>query len=577
MAHISRQLRNGYTPSNLPDRNRSPDTLVCFGLTENGEKSRADFRHDTDMIAAGIRTKRFSRWVILCEDRYLFLAAFTAVLQCGKEAVLGAGVPDAYVKTNDTGFLTDSDCTEHENSSLNAETGKNEAQTGTAGSVITIYTTDSMEKPDPVTKYPYEFEAETEKLILQWGPFFSGRKVYSTVSHHHIYGLFFSVLLPFTMGIPFSRDRIEFPDQIRYAGYAPSVIISSPAFLGNMIKSRLPQNMFADTPVFFSSEGRLPLQTAERTAYVCGHWPIEIYCGTETGSVAYRQSKNGPGWTPFRTDRIMRTSEGKMNVHSPFTGSPEGITTSDLIELCEGGSFLLEGRTDLIEETEGKQVPPTAAELRILSSGLVEDACIILLPGKRQRFAAAVVLNDTGKYKFAGAHKGHIDMFFHFYLKSFPETAVLPEKWRYADTLPRDTLGNPEWNEIRKLFAGRTEKKHEIPVPESALSGRTKVTAGFSVPRDSGYFNSRRGKSPALPAAAQVGIAVRFSSRYLSAAPETGKTPCLRSRRPIPPDVRIMLELLCDEEKRKVTFRFIDPETKSVYSEGSFRTSARRS
>ena len=124
-------------------------------------------------------------------------------------------------------------------------------------------------------------------------PFLIIRKVYSTVNHHHIYGLLFTALLPIATGLPFRRRRIDFPTELSGIASESAVMASSPAFLKRLSAEADQPVGFKCAPVIYSSGGPLPVEVARRASELTGYWPMEIYGSTETGGIAYRQSKNG--------------------------------------------------------------------------------------------------------------------------------------------------------------------------------------------------------------------------------------------------------------------------------------------
>ena len=47
-----------------------------------------------------------------------------------------------------------------------------------------------------------------------WGERLAGTRVLASVSHQHIYGLLFRILLPLSLGLPFDRRSIDYPEQL---------------------------------------------------------------------------------------------------------------------------------------------------------------------------------------------------------------------------------------------------------------------------------------------------------------------------------------------------------------------------
>ena len=78
---------------------------------------------------------------------------------------------------------------------------------------IFLFTSGSTGKPKAVPQRMKEFEEDNAFIISKWAGEFTNRKLITTVSQHHIYGFLFGISLPFTLGCPFRRNRVEFPEE----------------------------------------------------------------------------------------------------------------------------------------------------------------------------------------------------------------------------------------------------------------------------------------------------------------------------------------------------------------------------
>ena len=319
---------------------------------------------------------------------------------------------------------------------------------------IMMYTSGSTGHPKAVHQRLTEFEMDNAFVIGKWGQEFLSRKLCATVSQHHIYGLLFTIMLPFTIAVPFRRKRIELPEEFELLDDENYMIIAVPAFLKRTCAEYSQEKLPLKNPWIFTSGGVLTPEVAKDTDGVFGFWPMEVYGSTETSGIAYRQSKNGLEWTPFDNAKIWKNEEGCLVIISPYIKDPAGFATGDLVEIGEDGKFLLKGRADSIVKIEEKRISVTEVENRILQSGLVQDVCVVPMSDRRQYLAAAIVLNAEGKEKFADTEKYLINRYFHDYLLQFFENVVLPKKWRYLEKLPTDVQGKKHKPEIQALFTG---------------------------------------------------------------------------------------------------------------------------
>jgi acyl-coenzyme A synthetase/AMP-(fatty) acid ligase len=448
---------------------RPPETVLCYnGSWQDGDyKTWQDFLEDTASLRRVIEGNGSAKWLLYAADYWYFLTGFTALLQCRKEILLSANVSPAYlaeIRDGGTAFLSDQDFPQergvlHIPSLLEVPRAYVPPDSplppvNADETAIVMYTSGTTGKPKAVFQRLTEFETDNRFILSKWGEEFLKRKLCSTVSPHHIYGLLFSVLLPFTAGVPFRRRRIEYPEEFEKLHDDSYLIVTVPAFLKRAVEGApLPLR----SPWIFTSGGVLSPEIAAKTDRIFGFWPVEVYGSTETSGIAYRQSRNGPEWTPFDDAEISKNDEDCLVVRSPYIKNPTGFVTGDLVDIRADGRFILKGRADSIVKIEEKRISLPEVENRILQSGLVADVCVLAMEDRRQYLAAALVLNERGKERFGADEKIEINRYFSEYLLQFFEHVVLPKKWRYLDALPLDTQGKKKKLEIEALFASYTE------------------------------------------------------------------------------------------------------------------------
>ncbi|NLC92184.1 MAG: acyl-CoA synthetase, partial [Treponema sp.] len=320
---------------------------------------------------------------------------------------------------------------------------------------IFLFTSGSTGKPKAVPQRMKEFEEDNAFIISKWGEEVNSRKLVTTVSQHHIYGFLFGISLPFTLGVPFRRNRIEFPEEFEKLVDEKYIIIATPAFLKRTVEIEDKLNM-KDVWIF-TSGGAVSPELAVDTNRVFGFYPLEVYGSTETSGIAYRQqNKDKLVWTPFENAKVWKGDDGCLRIISPYIKDPEGFATADLVEMLPDNKFLLKGRSDSIVKIEEKRISMTEIENRLLETGLIEDVKVVaMMNDVRQYLAAAIVLNEKGKEKFNGTEKFLINRYFHDFLLKYFENVVLPKKWRFLDKLPVDVQGKKHKIEIQALFESK--------------------------------------------------------------------------------------------------------------------------
>jgi len=595
---VQKKMPQSIPLSKFKNNSRPRATVLCYegSWSDAVYKTWGDFLDGTAGLRRVINAYNSEKWLLHCEDCWGFLLALTALFQCKKEILLSANVSPSYIEEirNSTAqktipFLTDRIFPEGESpintfhipsllkSPQNAGRQEEEVPAINADETsIIMYTSGSTGKPKAVRQRLTEFEADNRFIISKWGDEFLKRKLCSTVSQHHIYGILFSILLPFTLGVPLRRRRIEFPEEMEKLSDTEYMIITVPAFLKRAVEMESASALKLKSPWIFTSGGAVKFETAKKTNEVFGFWPLEVYGSTETSGIAWRQSVNGQEWTVFDNAEINQNQDGCLIIRSPYIKDPAGFETADMVEILKDGRFLLKGRIDSVVKIEEKRISFTEIENRILQSGLASDVCVISLEDNRQYLAAAVVFNGKGKERFEKLEKIDINKFWRTYLLQYFENTVIPKKWRYPETLPLDAQGKKKKEDIELLFSDENEARGALTSAGfNALVGMEKiiektensVSLEFSIPGTSPYFDGHFPGFPILPAVAQTELIIRFAERYLGTAVSPTEIKRVKFTNFIRPDTPLLLKIT--KKENAISFSIISPDNENVYSTGT--------
>ena len=462
---VDKKMIKAFSFTKFNADSRPDGHIVCFeGSWSDGVyKTWKDFLTDSAKMRAFISQNPADDWILHCEDYWYFLCTFTALLQCGKRILLTQNISEAFideVKKPGVEFLTDQNATGSasiqdiiEKSDLPDEQYiRSVPQVDSDKTRILMFTSGSTGKPKAVPQRMTEFELDNAFIISKWAKEFTSRKLVTTVSQHHIYGFLFGSSLPFTLGVPFRRTRITFPEEFEKLYDTEYMIIATPAFLKRTVE--IEEKLPLKNPFIFTSGGACSAELASSTEKVFGFCPLEVYGSTETSGIAYRQqNKDGLKFTPFDNAKIWLGDDDCLRIVSPYIKDPQGFATADLAEIFDDGRFILKGRSDSIVKIEEKRISMTEVENRIMQTGLVSDVKVVALQNDvRQYLAAAVVLNDKGKKQFENTEKYLVNRYFHDFLMQYFENVVLPKKWRFLDALPVDAQGKKHKLEIEALF-----------------------------------------------------------------------------------------------------------------------------
>ena len=455
--------------SEMNQNSWEPSSVLCYKGTwgDKDYKTWGDFLTASAALRRQIEAVKSDKWLIHCEDRWYFLLAFVSLMQCKKEVMLTANISPGYLAEikGDMPFFTDKVFTGNavlENTFHVPTLVEKEAGGGAdfpaidSESFFNFFTSGTTGRPKLIQQRLKEFEIDNRNILSEWGDIFYSRKICSTVSHHHIAGFLFSILLPFTAGIPFRRSIIEVPEVLEKFSDTEYFIITVPAFLKRAVELETPLNLHLKSPCIMASGGFIFPDLAQKVFEVFGVWPWEMYGSTETSGVGWRRQNEGPMFTPFPNCKLWVNEDNCLVVQSPYIRTPSGyFETADMVKMLPNGQFILMGRMDSVVKIEEKRISLPEVENRITESGLVSDVSVIPLEDSRQYLAAAMVFNASGKEKFAGLEKNEINKFWREHLLNFFENIVIPKKWRYLESLPVDAQGKKKREDIEQLFVER--------------------------------------------------------------------------------------------------------------------------
>lgn len=314
---------------------------------------------------------------------------------------------------------------------------------------LIFFTSGSSGKPKAIVKQWRQLCNEADAHASLWGiP--EGALVLSSVSHLHIYGLLFKLVLPLRMKLPVFAPQIQFPEQLHkqltHAG--PCLFISSPAYLSRVAEYGEFGTVSRQPWLTFSSGGPLPPRVGEQFELAALSPPAEIFGSTETGGIAWRRYPDR-AWQPLPGVEISSGEAGRIRLRSPWQGGDRQswYKGDDAICLHDNGQFDLLGRLDRIVKLEEKRLSLDEVEDRLRQHPQCIQAKALLLQGKRPQLGVVVQIADLGsqdKPELIGALKQYLSRYF--------EPVLLPKKWRLVAELPVDSQGKTSLARLNGLF-----------------------------------------------------------------------------------------------------------------------------
>ncbi len=517
-------------------------------------------------LAAHLRHVPAQRVILFNLDRRHFLAGLLSSLQAGKEIFIphcdASGLRNELVQPDDL-ILDTLYIEEH------SKISEPSCKAGAQGS-ISLYTSGTTGIAKIVRKKISQLDNEISTLESLWGECIKQPVFFSTVPHHHIYGLLFSLLWPACAGYRIAHETFAFWETLENRYCSRDYLISSPAHL-----SRLPYNQESLIPFgkIFSSGAPLAFNHAKKVKRSFGFWPIEVYGSTETGGIAYReQTQEHQPWTPFPHVEITQGENQRLRIVSPHLPDDQPFETEDQISLVHPAQFHLLGRTDRIVKVEGKRVSLTEIENRALDTHYIQEAIAILLASShRNEIGVVACLNSHGQDQLRALGKNDLVRHLRQCMAPYLDQVALPRRWRFVDSIPVDNRGKRPLALMKELFemTDSTDQKNSIfpEVISSTQSGQTAELV-LRIPATLSYLKGHFPGLPIVPGVVQLHWAVAYAKDFFDLSGIVLGGSQIKFSQLMQPDHDVQLILEHSPELQLVVYRYMNADT--CYSSGRF-------
>jgi acyl-CoA synthetase (AMP-forming)/AMP-acid ligase II/3-hydroxymyristoyl/3-hydroxydecanoyl-(acyl carrier protein) dehydratase len=414
-----------------------------------------------------------------------------------------------------------------------------------AAASLEMFTSGSAGQPTAIPKRLRQLEQEIAGLaaVLDWGT--SSRRVLGTVSHQHMYGLVFRVLLPLAIGRPFEAARLARMQDLQLVD-APEgcTLISSPAQLARL---PTPDLRHQGVGAVLSAGGPLEEVDARACQAFFGVCVTEIYGSSETGAVAWRcRPSTAPRWQPLPGVEF-REQHGILEIRTPQLPTNEWFRSADRVIVGRNG-FELAGRADRIVKLEEKRVSLDAVERVLLESGLLLKARALVLAGPRSMLAVAALPNAAG-WALAEVDKRNLADRLHEHLQRSAQIEVLPRSWRFVDPWPVTVDGKTPESLLRERFDRRNPEFRVLERQADACVVDLWVSP--TAPFFAGHFPGQ----PVLPGVVQIDWLVWLSRQLLGVEAGFSGLEAAKFRRVILPKSRLNVSLRHDVAAHRTSYQ----------------------
>lgn len=401
--------------------------------------------------------------------------------------------------------------------------------------VIEFMTSGTTGTPKIIKKTLKNLLLEAEEIVKTFD-LSSITEFITTTTMTHLFGFTFCFMVPTIAKKPINTKRLSYPEEITQQG---SAFISTPSFLSKLFKYDIMPKTLPN--YIFSAGAKLENNVFE---YLEKHTNIvEIYGSTETGIIAHRE-KSYENLKIFDNVKI-----NNNNIISPFIYEKELIMNDDI--LIKNSKIVDIKRNDRIVKIQEERVSLEEVETCIKKLDLTSDCSCFQLNDK---IAAVVVLSNSGIDKFLNF--GKIDFVKHLKKELKNKINKIPQKWKFVDRIPKNTLGKNDYEYMKSLFSTN------LSMPLVINRELDKINLVFH--RDSNFFKGHFDKYPIVPGVVQLYYAVFFINEMYGININAGQLKKIKFSNIITPDKKIELELL--DKGTYILYKYQNNDT--VYSSG---------
>lgn len=500
-------------------------------------------------------------WAIDMQDSFNFVAGLLALLYAGKQPILLSSMHrelSPYYQailtdhiTNNNHFLADQNIVNINQLTFSNKINQQINLPGNFQSnTLTIFTSGSTGLPKPIIKTLAQLEEESEILTNYFGNL-SNQLFIGSVSHEHMYGLTFKIMLALTNQVPFVCEMITYQEQILKYNDKNIIYITTPSIIKNL-DSHLEK---INCNKVISAGGALNYQTAQLCLKCLNVLPHEIYGSTETGIIASRQQyySNTP-WQLFPHSKLIVHND-QVNLISPLINQQEIL--NDKIELIDEKRFYLNGRTDKIVKISEKRVSLTYIEQQLNQLAEIEQTTVIALEQtNRTILAAVIILSAVGRQKYQQLGHFQLTQYFRQQLKDKLSLVTIPKKWRFIKELPTNQLGKTTYIELKTLFDRCGTIMKTLPKELNITVSDNIATLELQVPDDLFWFKGHFPTQPLLPGVVQLNWVMYYSNKLFAIKPEVEAIEIVKFQLPILPNDQLLLQINWNNTLNKLQFTY---------------------
>lgn len=396
---------------------------------------------------------------------------------------------------------------------------------------------------DGIENHPMNFTADDALIV-------------SSVTPQHIYGLVFALLWPAASSRTIWNRRVATETELMdvVSTHDKIVWIGSTVLLNREQRDPRWETSRGHWETIITSGAVLSDDVTRRVIRVTGRSPVEIFFSSEAGGIAGRirhlnqdGSLSSPVWVPAKNVE-WKIVNGLLALKSPRQATDGWEITEDRAEASpDGRGFIYVGRADRMADLGDRQISLSALESVLAPNAFIKEAKAFMLRDERHSLAVVAALTDRGIDLLHREGKNVLALKLCNLLADVYDSTCLPQRWRFVNDLPVDSVGKTSIPALMALFEPATH--------QTVLVSRDKSHAVFSVtiPASSPFFKVRT-KVYIIPGLQQIQLSMTLArSVFPIPTAFTGMTD-MHFPIPVPADKTFDVELTYEDKPQAVRF-----------------------
>jgi 3-hydroxymyristoyl/3-hydroxydecanoyl-(acyl carrier protein) dehydratase len=225
---------------------------------------------------------------------------------------------------------------------------------------------------------------------------------------------------------------------------------------------------------------------------------------------------------------------------------------------------------DRIIKRGEKKLSLDELETRLAHHPFVKEAHILVLQTESPDpfLGAAIQLSELGLSRMTEQGAKAILHDLRIHLLNYFDPTLLPKRYRWVDSFPRDSQGKLVRQDLVKRFEGSSGSEPILPVIQNTLFTEHDARLDGFVPAHLYYFNGHFPDFPIVPGIVQIKWAIRFAEKWFGFDVEPRGLEAIKFRNPMKPGAPFSLRLLRGEtpSHRFLDFSFFNGD--KVYGSG---------